>query len=82
LYQSRINVIVVLLYILYMIYEKNDFAEESKILLDTDQKIISLGHQNNFRILKIINNAAKNFDILATGLSVLYNYFDSSKLFF
>jgi len=30
-----------------------------------------------------MNNSAKNFDILATGLSVLHNYFDSStKLFF
>jgi len=24
----------------------------------------------------VMNNAAKSFDILATGLSVLYNYFD------
>jgi len=30
-----------------------------------------------------MSNAAKNFDILATSLSVLHNYFDSStKLFF
>jgi len=30
-----------------------------------------------------MSNAAKNFDILATSLSVLYNYFDSStKLLF
>jgi len=30
-----------------------------------------------------MSNAAKNFDILATGLSVLHNYFDSStKLLF
>jgi len=30
-----------------------------------------------------MSNAAKNFDILATGLSVLLNYFDSStKLLF
>jgi len=30
-----------------------------------------------------MSNVAKNFDILATGLSVLHNYFDSStKLFF
>jgi len=30
-----------------------------------------------------MNNAAKNFDLLATNLSVLHNYFDSStKLFF
>jgi len=25
-----------------------------------------------------MSNVAKNFDILATGLSVLHNYFDSS----
>jgi len=30
-----------------------------------------------------MSNAANNFDILAIGLSVLHNYFDSStKLFF
>jgi len=29
-----------------------------------------------------MNNATKNFDILATNLSALYNYFDDSiKLF-
>jgi len=47
-------------------------------LLDIDQKII-LDHQNNFAgplitlkiILKIMSNAAKNFDVPATGLSVL-----------
>jgi len=40
--------------------------------------------ENNFvGTLKIMNNSAKNFDILATSLSVLHNYFDSStKLFF
>jgi len=26
-----------------------------------------------------MNNAAKIFDILTTGMSVLHNYFDSSK---
>jgi len=26
----------------------------------------------------MLQNAAKNFDILATSLSVLHNYFDSS----
>jgi len=32
-------------------------------LLDTDLKIILLEHQNNFvGILKVISNAAKNFD--------------------
>jgi len=29
-----------------------------------------------------MNNAAKNFDILAISLSVLYNYFSSTKLLF
>jgi len=65
------------------LYGKNDFVERSKILLYTDLKIILLGHQNNFvRTLKIMSNAAKNFDTLATSLSV-HNYFDSStKLLF
>jgi len=57
-----------------ILHGKNDFAEESKILLDTDLKII-------VRILKTMSNAAKNFDILATGLSVLRNYFDNSTNF-
>jgi len=66
-----------------MLHGKNDFAERSKILLNIDQKIILLDYQNNFiGILKIISNAAKNFDTLAT-LSVLQNYFDNStKLLF
>jgi len=66
-------------------FRKNDFVEESKILLYIDLKIISLDHQNNFvRTLNIMNKkTAKNFDILATSLSVLHNYFDSStKLLF
>jgi len=54
---------------------KNDFAEGSKILLNTDLKIILLDQQNNFvGILKILSNAANNFDILAISLSVLQNY--------
>jgi len=59
---------------------KNDFAEESKILLDTDPKIILLDRQNNFvGTLKIMSDAAKSFDVLATSSS----YFDSStKLIF
>jgi len=44
-------------------------------LLDTDLKIILLNHQNNFvGTLKIISNAAKNFDILAISFSVPHNY--------
>jgi len=51
---------------------KNDFAEGSEILLDTDLKIILLDHQNNFvRNLKIMNNDAKNFDILHSEKKVV-----------
>jgi len=62
---------------------RKDFAERSKILLDTGLKIILLYYQNNFvGTLKIMSNVTKNFDIFAS-LSVLRNYFDSStKLFF
>jgi len=68
---------------LTIINRKNNFVEGSKLLLDTELKTILLEHQNNFGILKIISNAAKNFDILATDLSVLCNYIDSSiKLLF
>jgi len=64
------------------LHGKNDFAEGSKILLDTDLKIILLDHQNNFvETLKIMSNVAKNFDILANSLSFLRNYFDSSTKF-
>jgi len=51
---------------------KKGFAEGSKILLDTDLKIILLNHQNNFvGILKIMRNAAKNFNILATSFYII-----------
>jgi len=49
--------------------------------LDINLKIILLDHQNNLvGTLKIKSNAAKNFDILASDLSVLHNYFDLTKL--
>jgi len=65
------------------LHERNDFAEESKILLNINLKIILLDHQNSLvGILKIMNNAAKSFDILATNLRA-FNYFDNStKLLF
>jgi len=52
-----------------MSHGKNNFAERSKILLDTDLKIILLDYQNNLvGTLKIINNAAKNFYFLTINL--------------
>jgi len=46
-----------------------------KMLLDTDLKII-LSQNNYAGQSSIISNAAKSFDILATSLNVLYNYFN------
>jgi len=56
-------------------------------VLDTDLKTISLNHQNNFiETLKIMSDAAKNFDILAISsqlirviiiLTVQQNYFSA-----
>jgi len=71
------------MYHVNILHGKNDFAEKSKIFLNIDLMKI-MDYQNNFvGTLKIISNAAKNFDILATNSRVLHNYFDSStKLFF
>jgi len=45
---------------LLIIHGNNDFTEGSKILLDTDLKIIFLDYQNNFvEILKIISMLQK-----------------------
>jgi len=58
--------------------ERTILLRDLKFCLDTDLKIILLDHQNNFvRILKIMSNVAENFDISATSLSVLFNYFDN-----
>jgi len=43
------------------LHGKNDFAEGSKILLNTDLKIILSGHQNNFVGTLKISNAEKKF---------------------
>jgi len=40
---------------------KNNFAEESKILQDTDLKIIVLDQQNNFVNLKNSKQCCKKF---------------------
>jgi len=66
---SRFNKIIfhsiLFIYLSYHYIRKERFAEGFKILLNTDLKMI-LAHQNNFiKTLKIMNNAAKSFDILA-----------------
>jgi len=64
------------------LYGKNNFVERSKILLDTDLKIILLNHQNNFvGTLKIMSNVAKNFHSLATG-TIIIILISSIKLLF
>jgi len=45
-------------------------------------KLILLGYQNIYAKNSSINNIVKSFDVLTTGLSVLYNHVDNStKLF-
>jgi len=59
------------------IHKKNDFTDGFKSLTGYRSK-------NNFvRTLKIMNNNAKSFNILAISLNVQHNYFNTStKLFF
>jgi len=75
---------ILLKYLKIQLHGKNDFIEGSKILLNTDLKIMLLAHQNNFvKISKVMSNAARNISIPAIGLSILHNYFDSlTKLLF
>jgi len=56
----------------------------ARTILLRDLNFAGYRPENNFvGTLKIMSKAAKNFDILATDLSVLHNYFDSStKLLF
>jgi len=45
-----------------IVHGKNDFVEKSKILLNTDLKIILLHNQNNFvGTLKIMSITSKKF---------------------
>jgi len=45
--------------------------------------LLDISENNVVKTLRIISNAAKSFDILATSLSTLHNYFDNSiKLLF
>jgi len=68
----------------YNMYKRNTIKGTERTLLlrdlkfteNIDQKIILLDYQNNFvRILKIMNNAAKNLNSF-----VLHNYFEFNKI--
>jgi len=54
---------------------RRNFTEVLKIALDTDLKIILLNQNHHIRISSMMSNTVKSFDILATSLSVLHNYF-------
>jgi len=59
--------------------EKNNFVRISKKLV-TDLKIILLESKSNYvERLSVYDNTAKSFNILATSLNILYNYFDGSN---
>jgi len=54
-------------------HEKNSFVEVSKNLATYRSKVILLDHQSNYiEYLSIDDNAAKNFDVLATSLNELF----------
>jgi len=57
---------------------KNNLAEIfTNLATDTDLKIILSNYQNNYvKRSSVTSKVAKNFDILATSLSVIHNYFD------
>jgi len=57
--------------------ERTVLLKYLKTYLDTHLKIILLNHQNNYvERLSVDDDAAKSFNILATSLSVVHNYFD------
>jgi len=58
-----------------VLHETKDFADISKNLaINTDLKFC-LDHQNNYVERSSVDNVAKNFNILATSLNVLYLIF-------
>jgi len=59
-----------------MIHGKNSFAEISKNLIRYRSKNNFVRPQNDY---SLIDDNVKNFNILATSSSVLYNYFDGSN---
>jgi len=67
--------------IIIITWKKNDLVNGSKILLDTNLKIILLNQIkiNFFGTLKIMSNAVKNVDILAISLNVLYKVKAANK---
>jgi len=77
----NINTIVISSYYEVRMLCASDLYTERTILL-RDLKFWTI-KTILFGTLKITSNAAKNFNILITNLSVLHNYFDSStKLIF
>jgi len=64
------------------LYEKINFTEISKILARYKKYILLDCQINYVRCSSIMSSAAKSFDILATNLSILHNYFNAlTKLF-
>jgi len=62
------------------VYEKNSNAKVSKNLARY-RKIILLDQNNYVESLSVDNNAAKSFNIRATSLNVLHDYFDDPNKF-
>ena len=60
--------------------KENDCWSENLVEYKFENNFVEL-YQNNYVGRPNINNAAKNFDILAIILSILYNYFNNSIKF-
>lgn len=57
----------------------NYFAEVFRSLVTDLAKLLNHKTENNYvKISNIMTNAAKNIDLLTTGLIILHNYFDVS----
>jgi len=68
------------MFLSHFIHKKNDFVEIFKNLARFENNL--LGHQNNYVENSSTSNVIKKFNVLATRLSVLHNYFNNStKLF-
>jgi len=79
-FNNKYSVSIIIFFLLDYIYK---FMERTVLLKLEFKILVRYRFENNFiRLSNMMINIVKNFDILATNLSVLYNYLDSlTKLF-
>lgn len=67
-------------YMSIIVHEKNSFVEVCKNLVRYKSKNNFVGHRRNNYVGRS-SNFAKSFDVVATGLNVQYNYFNTLAKF-